>query len=66
MGKNNRLLVLLALPLTVFLWFIGWSLCWAANARNEKKDGRRLNMIVRFGNYGANVRSRNLTLTVKN
>ena len=35
MRKRKRIYVLLAMPVAVFLWLIGWSLYWIG-ARKEK------------------------------
>jgi len=35
MPKRKRALMLLAMPLAVFLWFIGWALYWVG-AKKEK------------------------------
>jgi len=35
MPKRKRALMLLAMPLAVFLWFIGWTLYWVG-ARKKK------------------------------
>jgi hypothetical protein len=37
MRKQNRVALLLILPIAVFLWFIGWSLYWIGSSGKVAK-----------------------------
>ena len=41
MQIRNRLILFLALPVVVFLWFFGWSLYWIGSAKYNAKFAER-------------------------
>jgi hypothetical protein len=41
MRKRNRFTLLLAMPIVVFLWIVGWSLSWIGSSNKKAASKKR-------------------------
>ncbi|MCW4044737.1 MAG: hypothetical protein NWE94_04375 [Candidatus Bathyarchaeota archaeon] len=51
MRKRNIVSLLLILPIAIFIWFVGWNLCWicdgkTAPARKIRNNGLTFTVLV--------------------